>query len=84
MFSSSWAGLDIPDRVTTTSGRVCKKRKAQAGTPSSGRRALSRAALSSGRAASRPPRSGSITHTGIWYSASSATLPFASWKVQSR
>ena len=30
------------------------------------------------------PRSGSITQTGIPYSFSSATFPFASWKLQSR
>ena len=66
-----------------TSGMDWRKRKAQAGTVSSGRRAFRAAASSSAREASFPPRRGSMTHTGRWCALSSSTFPLASWKAQS-
>ena len=81
--SSTCSMVDMPDRVTVTEGMDWRKRKAQAGTPSSGRSSFSRAAYSSGSLASLPPRRGSITQTGMFHSLSSSTLALAFWKFQS-
>ena len=84
MFSFSWERLDIPERVTTTSGRDWRNRKAQEEAVSPGRRAVRGAASSGVIRASWPPRRGSITQTGMFHSRSSSTFALPSWKVQSR
>ena len=84
MFSSICAMSDMPLRIIVTPGTSCRKRKAQAAGLSSGRRARSVASFSSGSFASLPPRTGSITHTGMCRSFSRATFAAASCSVQSR
>lgn len=74
----------MPESVTVTPGTDWRNRKAQAGTVSSGRSAP-RVRVSAGeRLASRPPRSGSITQTGMPSRDSSSTLALAFWNSQSR
>ena len=74
---------DMPDRVTTTLGRLWRNRKAQAGMLSSGRICFKGAASASLSRARRPPRSGSITHTGMPRCASSSAFPLLFWNSQS-
>jgi len=59
-------------------------RKAQAATDSSGRAAFSFASQTGSREASLPPRTGSMTQTGIFRSARRLYLPLPSCNVQSR
>ena len=74
----------MPESTIVTPGTPWRKRKAQPGTLSSGRRAARRAASPSDSLASRPPRRGSITQMGIWRRFSSSALALAPWKSQSR
>ena len=66
IFSFNCSRSDIPESVTTTPGMLCKNRNAHAGIPSSGRKPFNTVSSFSASFASRPPRSGSITQTGIW------------------
>ena len=70
--------------MVTTSGMSSKKRNAQLAWDSSGLTAASMPACASVRRQSDPPRSGSMTHTGMPRSASIATFFSPSWNVQSR
>ena len=57
--------------------------KLQAGMLSSGRRLFNRASSASDSFARRPPRTGSMTHTGMPRSVSSSYLVLPSWSFQS-
>lgn len=83
MFSFICSKLDMPERVTVIWGMLWRNRKAQAVGVSSGRRAARAFRAVSGREHSRPPRRGSMTHTGMLYSFSSSTFSLQPWKVQS-
>ena len=63
-FSSTCSSVLMPERTTVTPLTPCKKRKAKPAGLSSGRRAASFARAPSGREASFPPRTGSMTQTG--------------------
>ena len=82
-FSSTCSGVLMPESTIVTPGTLCKKRKAQETTLSSGLRALSVSTASAGRLTSRPPRTPSITQTGMPRSLSSATFSSACWRLQS-
>ena len=73
----------MPLRIMVGCGTVRSQRKAQAGMLSSGRRERMPASVSSSKAASFPPRTGSMTQTGMPRSRRISTLRFASCNVQS-
>jgi len=63
--SSSCSMVVMPLRITPTFASDCSHRNAQEAMDASGRAALSSASASAPGAASLPPRTGSITHTGM-------------------
>ena len=75
---------DIPLKTMCTLGRSWRKRKAQAGMDSSGRLSFNMISCVSPNLASFPPRTGSITHTGIPSSVSISYFSFAPCNVQSK
>ena len=74
---------DMPLSTIFTLGRPWSQRKLQAGMLSSGRRLFNRASSASDSFARRPPRTGSMTHTGMPRSVSSSYLVLPSWSFQS-
>ena len=83
-FSLICSRVVMPESTTATSGRFWSQRRAQRAALSPGRRAWSFASCSSGRFASRPPRTPSMTTTLRPCLAMASYLPLASWSFQSR
>ena len=78
-FSFICSMLDAPESTTVTPGTLCRKRYAH----STGGMPPSSPAAFSGRFASSPPRSGSITQMGRPRRCIISAFSFAFWKVQS-
>ena len=83
MFSRSCSRVEAPVSTVVTPSTPCRKRQAHRAAVSSGRRARSFSMSGCASTASRPPRRGSITHTGRPHSRSSAILAAPSWNSQS-
>ena len=83
-FSTICSRLDMPLRIIFTLGRPWRNRRAQAAALSWGRRRRRASIWPPVRAASRPPRMGSITHTGMPRAVSRSYFSRPCWRVQSR